>query len=360
MAKRVDLIFLIIFFVILILGILTLASASAPFSQEKTGNGFYFLLHQIIFGIIPGFFIGFLFFRVNTDFLKKYSIIFLILNLFLMLLVFIPGIGIKIRGGTRWIGIGPLSFQPSELLKLTFLIYLSAWLSSKTGKIKMKEIFLGFLFILGIIGLFLIAQPDVSTLIIIVATSLVLFFLAKTPFWQTFLIILIFAILFLPLIKIAPYRLHRILVFLNPEIDPMGIGYQIKQAQISIGSGKIFGVGLGLSYQKFGNLPQSFSDSIFAVFAEETGFIGSFFLILFYLMFFWRGFRIGKESKDDFEKYLSFGISFWIFFQSFVNIGAMIGILPLSGTPLPFFSYGGSHLASEIIAASILIKISKK
>jgi cell division protein FtsW len=186
-----------------------------------------------------------------------------------------------------------------------------------------------------------------------------MFFLSKTPFWQTFLI-LILAILFLiPLIKVAPYRFLRILTFLNPDFDPLGIGYQIKQALIAIGSGKIFGMGFGLSQQKLGILPQSFSDTIFAIFAEETGFLGSLFLIFLYLMFFWRSFKIGKEKKEGFKRLSAFGISFWICFQSFANIGAMSGVLPLAGIPLPFLSYGGSHLIAEMAGVGILLKISK-
>jgi cell division protein FtsW len=205
----------------------------------------------------------------------------------------------------------------------------------------------------------LIAQPDVSTLGIIFATALTMFFLSKTPIWQTLLILALAILIFIPLIQAAPYRFFRILTFLNPDFDPLGVGYQIKQALIAIGSGRIFGMGLGLSQQKFGVLPQSFSDTIFAILAEETGFLGSLFLIFLYLMFFWRSFKIGKEKKEEFEKLLAFGISFWICLQAFINIGAMIKILPLSGIPLPFLSYGGSHLISEMIAVGILLNISK-
>jgi cell division protein FtsW len=364
MEKRVDSLLFIIFLIFLILGILILASASAPFSQEKFGNSFYFLTHQLFFGLLPGFLLLFFLLKSNLNFLKKYSPLFLFLNLILVALVFIPNLGVKIKGGTRWIAFGPLSFQPSEFLKLSFIIYLAAWLSTKTKGEKRKEsfseTFFAFLILIMLISLFLIFQPDISTLGVILATSLAMFFLAKTPVWQTFLIGFLALILFFPLVKFAPYRLSRILVFLNPELDPFGIGYQMKQALIAIGSGKIFGLGLGLSQQKLGILPQAFSDSIFAIFAEETGFLGSVLLIFLYLLFFWRGFKIGNESQDSFERLLALGISFWITFQAFINIGAMIGILPLSGIPLPFISYGGSHLISELGAVGILLKISKK
>jgi cell division protein FtsW len=356
-----DFFLLTIFLLLLIFGLLVLASVSAPLSQEKYGESFYYLRHQVIFGLIPGIILLLIFYKIDLNFLKKYSPILLLVALILTGLVFVPKIGIKIRGGARWIGIGPFSFQPSEFLKLAFIIYLAAWLDSQT-KTKNKnftQTLIAFLIILSLISLILIAQPDVSTLGIIFATALTMFFLSKTQIWQTFLILVLTILIFVPLIQAAPYRFFRILTFLNPDFDPMGVGYQVKQALIAIGSGKIFGLGLGLSQQKFGILPQSFSDTIFAIFAEETGFLGCSFLIFLYLMFLWRSFKIGKEKKENFEKLLAFGISFWICFQAFINIGAMIKILPLSGIPLPFLSYGGSHLISEMIAAGILLKISK-
>jgi cell division protein FtsW len=361
MEKRPDFFLLTIFALLLGLGVLVLTSVSAPISQKKFGESFYYLRHQIIFGLVPGLVLLLIFYKIDLSFLKKYSPILLLVALVLTSLVFVPEIGIKIRGGARWIGIGPFSFQPSEFLKLAFIIYLAAWLDSQT-KTKNKnftQTLIAFLIILSLISLILIAQPDVSTLGIIFAIALTMFFLSKTPIWQTFLILVLAILIFVSLIQAAPYRFFRILTFLNPDFDPMGIGYQVKQALIAIGSGKIFGLGLGLSQQKFGVLPQSFSDTIFAIFAEETGFLGSLFLIFLYLMFFWRAFKIGKEKKENFERLLVFGISFWICLQAFINIGAMTKILPLSGIPLPFLSYGGSHLISEMAAVGILLKISK-
>jgi cell division protein FtsW len=362
MEKRVDFFLLTVFVLLLCLGFLILGSVSAPISQEKFGESFYYLSHQIIFGLIPGLIFLLIFYKIDLNLLKKYSPVFLLFALLLTAIVFVPKIGVKISGGVRWIKIGPISFQPSEFLKLTFIVYLAAWLESQTEKKQKKfsQTLIAFLIILGLISLFLVAQPDVSTLGIIFLTALVMFFLSKTPLWHTFLILFLATILFFFLVKSASYRFLRILAFLNPEIDPLGIGYQIKQSLIAIGSGKIFGVGLGMSYQKFGTLPQSFSDAIFSIFSEETGFLGSTFLILLYLIFFLRSVKIGKECKEGFKRLLTFGISFWILIQSFINIGAMSGILPLSGIPLPFISYGGSHLISEMSAVGILLNISKK
>lgn len=362
MERKPDYILLIIFIILTILGILILSSVSATISQEKFETSFYYLNHQVLFGLIPGLILGFLAFKMNLNLLKKFSPLILLINLILMVMVFLPEIGLTIRGGARWISLGPISFQPSEFLKLSFIIYLATWLASRAKESLSKKNFsqtlIAFLILIGIISLVLVFQPDVSTLGIILISALAMFFLAKTPIWHSLLIVLTSALFLLPLIKIAPYRFTRILVFLNPELDPMGIGYQIKQALIAIGSGGIWGSGLGLSKQKFGFLPQSISDSIFAIFAEETGFFGSLILILLYLIFFWRGFRIGKE-KEGFLKLVAFGITFWITLQAFVNIGSMIGILPLTGIPLPFISYGGSHLITELAGVGILLNISK-
>ncbi len=368
--KQPDYILVGVSALLIIFGILVLSSASASFSLEKVGNTYYFLNHQLLFGLIPGLILAFIVFRIHLDFLKKWAPILLFANIILMAMVFLPKIGSSFGGATRWLNLGIVSFQPAEFLKLTFILYLAAWLNSKTSKTRdissseSKKVFsltlIVFFVVIGLISLLLIFQPNVSTLGIIVFTASLMYFLANTPLWHNILIILIGSMALILLIKIAPYRLSRLLVFLNPEIDPMGIGYQIKQALIAVGSGGISGVGLGMSGQKFGFLPQSISDSIFAILAEETGFIGSLILILFFLIFFWRAFKISKETPDKFSQLLGLGISLWILTQAFVNIGAMIGILPLSGIPLPFISYGGSHLVAELIGVGILLNISKK
>jgi cell division protein FtsW len=216
-----------------------------------------------------------------------------------------------------------------------------------------------FLILIFLIALLLIFQPDMSTLGIIIFTGIILYFLSGAPLWHLILIILAGAISFLPLIKIAPYRMARLLVFLKPETDPLGIGYQLNQALIALGSGGIFGLGLGMSQQKFGFLPQTLNDSIFAIFSEETGFVGSFILVLFFLLFFWRGFTIGKNAPDKFSQLLAFGITFWITIQAFFNISSMTGFLPLAGISLPFISYGGSALVAELIGLGLLLNISK-
>jgi len=346
--------------ILVVLGILILASVSASLSQEKFGTTYYFLNHQLLFGLIPGLILAFLAFRIRLDFLKKWAPILLLINLILLVMVFLPKIGAGAGGAIRWLSIGPISFQPAEFLKLTFILYLAAWLTSRTKKEKtFSQTFIAFLIVMGLISLLLIFQPDISTLVLIVLVAVLMYFLAATPLWHSILIILIGAGGLFSLIKLAPYRTARLLVFFQPGTDPMGIGYQIKQALIAIGSGGIFGLGLGMAGQRLGFLPQSISDSIFAIMAEETGFIGSLILISLFLIFLWRGFKIGKKGGDKFSQLAAIGISSWIVIQAFINVGSMTGLLPLTGIPLPFISYGGSALVTELIGVGILLNISK-
>jgi len=346
---------------LIVLGILILASVSASLSQERFGTTYYFLNHQILFGLIPGFLLGFLAFKVKLSFFKKWAPVLLLVNLIFLAMVFLPLVGSASGGADRWVSLGPLSFQPSEFLKLSFILYLAAWLASRTSKEKrFNQTFIAFLSVVGIISLFLILQPDISTLGVVAVSAALMYFLANTPLWHSISIILIGGGGLLALIKLAPYRLNRLLVFLNPELDPMGKGYQIKQALITVGSGGLFGLGLGMSQQRFSTfLPQSMSDSIFAIFAEETGFVGAVILILFFLLLLWRGFRIAKMKEDKFSQLAALGLTVWLCLQGFTNVGAMIGILPLTGIPLPFISYGGSALVAELIGVGILLNISK-
>ena len=377
-SKRFDYIFVGVVIGLIISGILILAIVSAPFSLPKFNTTYYFLIHQIVCGLIPGLALAIIFFKIPLDFLKKIALILFILNLIVLTFVFLPKIGFSSGGASRWINLGKVTFQPSEFLKLTFILYLSAIIkkqstqSSNDQSLKRKPLskkrkkhydfkktLIPFLFFVGIISLILISQPDISTLGIIVFIALLIYFGGGAPIWHSIIIVLAAASGVISLIKIAPYRLSRFLVFLKPEIDPMGIGYQIKQSLIAVGSGGIRGLGIGMSAQKVTFLPHPMSDSIFAVFAEETGFVGCCILISLFLIFLWRGLRISKNSQDKFAQLVALGICSWIVLQAFISIGSLIGILPLTGIPLPFISYGGSHLVAELIGIGILLNISK-
>jgi len=364
MAKKglPDVPLLVIIGILLAAGILILASVSSSFSLQRTGTSFYFFNHQLLVGLLPGLVLGTVAFFMPLSLFKKWSFISLLLSIILLILVFLPVIGGSAGGASRWIYIGPFSFQPSEILKLTFILYMASWLAGRVSNARresLKTTLLPFIAVMGTISLFLTLQPDVGTLGVIAATGLAMYFLGGTPVWHTFALMGFGFAALAFVILIAPYRISRFLVFLNPSLDPLGQGYQAKQALIGIGSGGLLGTGLGLSFQKFGTLPEPMSDSIFAVFAEETGFIGSALLILLFAAFVWRVFVIAKRVPDRFASLVATGIGIWIFLQASINIGAMLGLLPLTGIPLPFISYGGSALASELIAMGILLNISK-
>ncbi len=362
--KTIDYWLLSITTILIVFGIVFLASASSYSSERDFGDPFYLIKHQLInLGI--GIIIFFFCLKINLLFFKKWFFYIFLINLLFTLLVFVPGIGISSGNSTRWLSIGGISIQPSEFLKLSFILYLATWLSNQKKnkefvfkKNKNVTLFIFLLIISLIIGIFYL-QSDLSTSLLIIATGGLMYFASKHPFWHN---IVIFSYIILGgwiFSKISPYRMSRILMFLNPGTDPLGMGYQIEQAKIAVGSGGITGVGLGMSQQRFGLLPQPISDSIFAILAEETGFVGATILVIFFLLFAWRGFKIAKEGSNDFFRLISVGITSWIFIQSLLNIGAIIGLMPLTGIPLPFISYGGSALISELAGVGILLNISK-
>ncbi len=366
-ARKLDYVLIITTILLIIFGIIVLASASTSISQIKFGDSYYYLNHQIMFALIPGILLLIVFSKINLNIIKKWAPVILLVNLVLMAFVFLPVIGIKVGKGARWISLGIASFQPSETLKLAFILYIASWLEGKNKKKfsfpkdqkDLKENFFAFLAILGLIGLLLWFQSDLGTLAVILAIGMLMYFLANTPVLHTITIGVLVGLSFLILINFSPYHWQRIVVFFNPGIDPMGSGYQMKQSLMAIGSGGLFGLGFGMSQQEFGFLPHSISDSIFAVLAEETGFIGSVILIVLFLLFLWRGFEIGKQNKNRFFSLTALGITSWIFIQALVNIGAMIGLVPLTGIPLPFISHGGTALVTELAAVGILLNISR-
>ena len=351
---------------LLVFGLFTVGTTSFALSLEQYGNAWYIFLHQILMVGIGGI-LGFVAYKLPLKFLRRIAPILFLLNLLLIFLVFFPGIGIGTKGAHRWLNLPGFSFQPSEFLKISFILYLSAWLSSK-GKSKKENgqgiSLIPFLIVMGVLFVGLILQPDLTTLMIICLAGALMYFASKAPFWHYIVIVLLGGAGFLVFAKLEPYRWNRVISMLNPHLDPLGKGYQLKQAAIAIGSGKIFGVGdefsFGLSRQKFGFLPESITDSIFAIVGEELGFLGAVFLISLFLFFCYKGLKIAKRNGQSFEGFLALGITCWITLQSLANIGGIAGILPLGGIPLPFFSYGGSHIMAELIGVGLLLNISKK
>jgi cell division protein FtsW len=362
-SKSIDFILLAIVAVLVLFGLIMLTSASGPSGYDRFQDSYYFIKHQLVFGLIPG--IGGLIIasQIPYTFWKKHAWHFLLVSIVLLVLVFIPGLSAGIGTAHSWINVGGLfTVQPSEFVKLTFLFYMAAWLAGR-GKEGVKDVhsgFVPFVSVLGVIVLLLVLQPDVGTMSIIAAMALVVYFVAGAPLMYVGGLIAAGVAGIAVLIGMAPYRAARFTTFLNPQLDPQGIGYHINQALLAIGSGGVFGLGYGHSRQKFQFLPEVASDSIFAVIAEELGFIVAAVTILLFLGFLWRSMQIANSAPDDFAKYVTVGIAAWITIQAFVNIGSMVGVLPMTGVPLPFISYGGTSLAVTMTAVGVMLSISRE
>jgi cell division protein FtsW len=346
---------------LLCIGLLMIASAGVFYGETRFNDSYFFFKRQLI-GLSIGLVLAYLFSRISYRVWRSLAVPIFLFALVLLILVFIPGVGTTAYGAARWIELGPVSFQPSEVMKLAMILYLSAWLSGK-GKAKTEDFYEGFvpfLAILFFVAFLILKQPDTGTLFLIFATALSIFFYSGAN-WKHIVGMIGFAgITLLFLIKAAPYRMQRLLVFMNPEHDPQGAGYQITQALVAIGSGGFFGVGLGYSHQKFNYLPEPVTDSIFAIFGEEFGFIGACVLIVMFVFLAVRGMRIARNAPDRFGELLGIGIASWITIQAFINIAAISGLIPLTGVPLPFVSYGGTSLAVLLSAVGILLNISRQ
>jgi cell division protein FtsW len=360
-VKKSDITFFIYFACVLIFGLIFLTSASSVVGYDKFGDAYYFIKHQLLLGFLPGI-LGLLFFaKFDYKLLKQWSPLFFVGSLILLFLVFIPGIGSALNTGNRsWIVIGGFSFQPAEIAKFCTILYFSAFLS-KMGD-RLQNFKQGFLVALGIGAiplLFIMFQPDIGTMAILFSIIFGLLFVANVKWSHMSLLGLVSLCGFLVLILIAPYRLARLTTFLHPEKDPQGIGYHINQSFIAIGSGEFFGEGLGQSKQKYQYLPEVHADSIFAVIAEEMGFLLTVLFLVLFVLFIHRGLVIARHSGDMFARFTITGVMIWFVAQAFLNIGAMVGLMPLTGVPLPFVSHGGTALAIAMCAVGVVINMSK-
>jgi len=354
-----DAIFLVLFSVLIIFGLFVLASASLNISSLKFGQPYYFISHQVLLGIVPGIFLFLFALKFPYRQWKNWSLHFLFLAVILMFLVFSP-LGLHLGGAKRWISILGFSFQPSEFLKFAFILYLASWLESRSKEISsFKFGLLPFSIMSGFVASFLVFQPDIGTLLVLLLSVFSLFFISGGKLKQIALLALLGLIALSILIYFEPYRLERMMVFLNPAYDVAGAGYQLNQALTAIGSGGIFGKGFGLSFHKLGLLPEVLGDSIFAVLSEELGFLGGIFALVIFLFVFLRGIYIVKKAPDVFGFLLGAGIVFLLIYQALINMAAISGLIPLTGIPLSFVSYGGSALAIMMGEVGILLNISK-
>jgi cell division protein FtsW len=346
---------------LIIVGFVVLVSASGPIAFERFGSSFFYARQQLFQGVIPGLIFMLLISRFSFKRFQKHAFKLLLVSIGLLTLVYIPGIGTDLGTfANSWIEIGGFSFQPAEVVKLTFLLYLSAWMVAERDHLHdFHEGLLPFLIVLGVVCGLIFFQPDLGTLSVIFAMSLAVFFVAGGSGLHLAGLLSASLLVFGIAIRLSPYRAARFLTFLQPDLDPQGIGYQINQALLAVGSGGLIGRGLGHSVQKYQYLPEVLGDSIFAVMAEELGFVMTAAFLVFLAVFLLRGLKIAEHAETDFGRFVGVGIITWFSVQTIVNIGAMLGVLPLTGVPLPFVSYGGTSLIISCIAIGILLNISR-
>ncbi|MEH7122956.1 stage V sporulation protein E [Bacillus sp. JJ1532] len=354
-----DLILIIVTLTLLSVGLTMVYSASAIWAEYKFDDSFFFAKRQLLFA---GVGIAAMFFIMNVDYWtwRTWAKVIVIICFVLLILVLIPGIG-NVRNGSRsWIGVGAFSIQPSEFMKLAMIAFLAKYLSERQKLI--TSFTKGLIPSLGIVFLafgLIMLQPDLGTGTVMVGTCLVMIFIAGGRISHFLGLGLLGLGGFAALILSAPYRIKRITSFLDPWEDPLGSGFQIIQSLYAIGPGGLFGLGLGQSRQKFFYLPEPQTDFIFAILSEELGFIGGSFVILLFSLLLWRGIRIALGAPDLFGSFLAVGIIAMIAIQVMINIGVVIGLMPVTGITLPFLSYGGSSLTLMLLAIGVLLNISR-
>lgn len=344
---------------LLTIGIVMVYSAGSVLAFHNYGDSFYFVKRQMLFA---GLGLAAMFFMMNFDFriLKKYSKVLLLVCFGLLVIVLIPGIGV-VRGGARsWLGISSFGIQPSEFMKLGMILFLSYLLSKEDYRI--THFTRGLLPPLGMIGAafaLIMLQPDLGTGTVMLGASLLIVFTAGARMKHLAGLAALGVFGFVGLILAAPYRLQRITAFLDPWSDPLGAGYQIIQSLYAIGPGGLAGLGLGMSRQKYSYVPEPQTDFIFSILAEELGFIGGLLVLTLFLILVWRGMRVAMTVDDLFGSLLAVGIVGMVGIQVVINIGVVIGLMPVTGITLPLISYGGSSLTLMLTALGILLNISR-
>jgi cell division protein FtsW len=341
----------ILILVFVFVGLVAVADASAPQAINNYGDKFFLFKQQFVsagIGIAGLLIIS----KIPYTFWEKVATPLFFLSVALLLVVLLPNLGFKALGARRWIDLGFFSFQPSEIVKFSLSLYLAKVAA------KNKTALSYFLPVAIVTGLIML-QPDLGTTMVVAFIGLTQIFVSNISFLYFLGALVTGAVGTFILIITSPYRKERLLSFLEAERDPLGASYHIRQVLLGLGSGGIFGVGLGASRQKYLFLPESSTDSIFAVIAEELGLIGALAIILLFVFFVFKGMTIAKNAPDVFSKVLAVGITAWIGGQAFLNIGSMVALVPLTGIPLPFISYGGTSLVTVLAACGILLNISK-
>ncbi|WP_078380983.1 stage V sporulation protein E [Sutcliffiella halmapala] len=354
-----DLILILTTLTLLTIGLIMVYSASAVWADYKFQDTFFFAKRQLLFAVLG---VIAMFFIMNIDYWtwRTWAKLLIIVCFFLLIVVLIPGIGMERNGSRSWIGVGAFSVQPSEFMKLAMIAFLAKYLSENQKKItSFKK---GLVPSLGLVFLafgMIMLQPDLGTGTVMVGTCIVMIYVAGARISHFVGLGLVGVVGFVALVLSAPYRIKRITSFLNPWEDPLGSGFQIIQSLYAIGPGGLLGLGLGQSRQKFFYLPEPQTDFIFAILAEELGFIGGSLVVLLFALLLWRGIRIALGAPDLFGSFLAVGIIAMIAIQVIINVGVVTGLMPVTGITLPFLSYGGSSLTLMLLAVGVLLNVSR-
>lgn len=345
---------------IMFLGLIMVGSASVSVAERELGAPFYYLWRQLLFTGM-GMLAAIIVVRIPMRVWQEIGPALMILNLLLLALVFIPGLGHSANGSTRWISIGSFHLQASEIVKLFSVIYLAGYLVRHNESV--RTTFAGFLRPLGllvIIAVLLLLEPDFGAAAVLIATAVAMMWLAGVRVSQFMLLVIAVAAALALLVYTSEYRMHRLTAFLNPWADPYNSGFQLTQALIAFGRGEWLGVGLGSSVQKLFYLPEAHTDFLFAVLAEELGLVGVVVVISLFTVLIVRALRIGRAAENrerPFAGYVAYGIGIWIGLQAFINMGVNMGVLPTKGLTLPFMSYGGSSIIVMCVAMALLIRV---
>jgi cell division protein FtsW len=357
---KYDKLLLLITVLLVILGALMIYSCTSvvtPLFAKKGGTGFYYFKRHL-FTILIGFSVMLLAYKIRPSFLRKNAVPLLAFSFVLLILVFLPGIGVSSGGARRWIQLWPSTFQPSELVKLSMVIFLARYMSLPGYRPDSIACFAKPVLIMGMFQVAIIRQPDFGAAVSLAVLTLSMLFLSgiKLRFIAS---LAVFALPVVIKLAMEPYRLRRITSFLNPWEDAQGSGFQLVQSFIALGSGGLTGVGIGSSKQKLSYLPESHTDFIFSIIGEEFGLIGASVVLVLFLFLFIKGISIAGRAEDSFTRYLAVGLSLMISFQALINFAVATGMVPTKGLPLPFISYGGSSLLVNMAAVGILLNISK-
>ncbi len=341
-------------------GLVLVYSASFAIGLNDFGNPNYFIVRQVI-GTVAGLALMVLLARANYETLRRWSPLILAGALIGLALVLLPGVGHTSNGAARWVRLGPLPpVQPSEFAKLAMVIYIAAWLAAKGEQVKQFSLgVVPFVMMVGLVGGLIMLEPDMGTFLVIALTTGTMFFVAGASISHVLTLAASGLAGGVVLVAVEGYRLERLLSFLHAEKDPAGKGYQILQLLIALGSGGVRGLGLGESRQKFFYVPGAHTDGIFAIAGEELGFVGAAALIVLFAVLAARGFRAAVRARDKFGFLLAVGVTCWIAYQAVINIAGVTRLLPLTGIPLPFLSYGSSAMMATLAGVGVLLSVSR-